>query len=141
MFLAFIPTLINIALNRAELRISHGPVRLIWKALSRPSAKRKPLALYGVHASCPLNPESRILSCMAAADPCSELRELKQQYESALRVWAQYEFPLHNEPVGTRAQRSEHLLLKQRALEERNAANDHVLNHKRICPFCIGKAG
>jgi hypothetical protein len=78
---------------------------------------------------------------MAAAYPCSELQELKRQYESALRVWAQYEFPLHNEPVGTRTQRSEHLLLKQRALEERNAANDHVLNHKRICPLCIGKAG
>jgi hypothetical protein len=100
---------------------------------------KKPLAQYDVHASCPLSPESRILSCMASADPCAELQELKRQYESALRIWAQYEFPLHNEPVGTRAQRLEHLRFKQRALEERNAANDQVLDHKRICPLCIAE--
>jgi hypothetical protein len=78
---------------------------------------------------------------MVAADPCAELRELKRQYESALRVWAQYEFPLHNVPVGTRAQRSEHLWLKRRALEERNAANYRVDDHKRICLLCARKAG
>jgi hypothetical protein len=78
---------------------------------------------------------------MIAADSCPELQELKRQYESALRIWARYEFPLHNEPVGTRAQRFEHLRLKQKAEEERNAANDHVLDHKRICPLCAGKDG
>jgi hypothetical protein len=78
---------------------------------------------------------------MIAADLCAELQELKRQYESALRIWAQHEFPPHNEPKGTRAQRLEHLRLRQRALEERNAANDHVLDHKRICPLCIDKAG
>jgi hypothetical protein len=72
---------------------------------------------------------------------CAELQELKRQYESALRAWGQYEFPLHNEPVETRARRSERLQSKQRALEERNAANDSVLDHKRICPLCAGKAG
>src|ERR1700722_7019201 len=73
---------------------------------------------------------------MVAADPCAELQQLKRQYESALRVWGQYEFPLHNEPVATRAQRFEQLQLKQRALDARNAAHDRVLDHKRICPLC-----
>jgi hypothetical protein len=86
---------------------------------------------------CPLNPESRISSGMVA-NPCAELRELKRQYESALRIWAQYEFLLHSEMVGTRAQRSEHLQEKQRALEERNAANDRLLDHRRICLLCGG---
>jgi hypothetical protein len=78
---------------------------------------------------------------MIAADLCAELQELKRKYESALRIWAQYEFPLHNEPVGTGAQRLERLRLKQRALEERNAANDRVLDHERVCVLCAGKAG
>jgi hypothetical protein len=73
---------------------------------------------------------------MIVADRCAELQELKRQYESALRIWAQYEFPPH-EPVGTRAQRLEHLRFKQRALEERNAAIDRVLDHKRICPLLL----
>jgi hypothetical protein len=37
---------------------------------------------------------------MAAAGPCAELQQLKRQYESALRIWAPYEFPLHDEPEG-----------------------------------------
>jgi hypothetical protein len=78
---------------------------------------------------------------MIAADPCPELQELKRQYESALRIWARYEFPLHNEPEGTRAQRLEHLRLKQKAVEERNAANYRLLDHERICLLCAGKAG
>jgi hypothetical protein len=78
---------------------------------------------------------------MAVAGPCAELQELKRQYESALRVWAQYEFQVHNEPERTRAQRLEYLRFKQKALEERNAANNHVLDHKRICPLCIDEAG
>jgi hypothetical protein len=73
---------------------------------------------------------------MAALEPCAELRRLKRQYESALRAWGGYEFPLHNEPVGTLARRSEQLQLKQKALGERNTANDRVLDHKRICPLC-----
>ena len=43
---------------------------------------------------------------MVAADPCAQLQQLKRQYESALRAWAQYQFPLHNEPVGTPTWRS-----------------------------------
>jgi len=72
---------------------------------------------------------------------CAELQDLKRQYESALRAWGQHEFPLHNGPVETRARRLQRLQMKQRALEERNAANDTLLDHKRICPLCAGKAG
>ena len=71
---------------------------------------------------------------------CAELQELKRQYESALRVWGQYEFPLHNEPAATRARRFEQLQLKQRALNARNAAHDRVLDHKRICLLCEGRS-
>src|ERR1700691_1745167 len=70
---------------------------------------------------------------------CAELQKLKRQYESALRVWGQYEFPLPNEPVATRAQRFEQLQLKQRALDTRNAAHDRVLYHKRICALCASQ--
>src|SRR5450631_605134 len=111
----------------------------MWKSLSRLSAKN-PGAIWRA-ISCPLSAESRLLSGMIAADPCPELQELKRQYESALRIWARYEFPLHNEPEGTRAQRLEHLRLKQKAVEERNAANYRLLDHERICLLCAGKAG
>jgi hypothetical protein len=67
---------------------------------------------------------------------CADLRQLKRQYESALRVWGSYEFPLHNEPVGTLTRRSEQLQLKQKALDARNAANDRVVDHKRVCSLC-----
>jgi hypothetical protein len=64
---------------------------------------------------------------------------LERQYESALRVWGEYEFPLQNEPAGTPARQSELIQLKQRALNARNAANNRVLAHKRICPLCAYK--
>jgi hypothetical protein len=54
---------------------------------------------------------------MGAADICGELQQLKQQYEFALRVWGEYQFPVYSEPVGTQAWRSERLRLqlKQKA--------------------------
>jgi hypothetical protein len=131
MFLALTPILVKIAHSRAESRYSQSDLQLNEKTWR--------------YVTCTLpvrsNPESRVLSCMIAANLCAELQELKRQYESALRIWAQYEFPLHNEPVGTRAQRLEHLRLTQRALGGRNAANDHVLDHKRICPLYAGQDG
>jgi hypothetical protein len=77
---------------------------------------------------------------MVAVEPCAELQQLKQQYESALRAWGSYEFQLHNEPVGTLARRLEQIQFKQRALDARNATKDRVLNHKRICLLCAGNA-
>jgi hypothetical protein len=38
---------------------------------------------------------------MDAADTCGELLQLKQYYEFALRVWGEYEFSVHNAPLGT----------------------------------------
>jgi len=92
------------------------------------------LALYGMHASVRSVLNRAYYRGMVAADPCAELQELKRRYESALRVWGQYEFPLHNELAGARAPRSEQL--KRRALDARNAANGRVLAHNRICPLC-----
>jgi hypothetical protein len=74
---------------------------------------------------------------MVAAHQCAELQQLKRQYESALRVWGEYQFPVRNEPAGTQAWRFEQL--KQKALDERNAANDRVLDHKLTCPLCAAK--
>jgi hypothetical protein len=66
------------------------------------------------------------------------LQQLKQQYEFALRVWGEYEFPIHNEPVGTQGWRSEalRLQLKQMALDATNAARECLFNHKLTCPTC-----
>jgi hypothetical protein len=71
---------------------------------------------------------------MVAAGTCAELQLLKQRYESALRIWGEYQFPVHNEPARTQAWQFEQL--KQRALDRRNAANDRVLAHKLTCSLC-----
>jgi hypothetical protein len=76
---------------------------------------------------------------MVPAGSCAELQQLKRQYESALRIWGEYQFPVHNEPVGTQAWRPEQLQLKQKALDARNAANDRLLDHKLTCPLCAAK--
>jgi hypothetical protein len=76
---------------------------------------------------------------MVGAGPCAKLQQLKQQYESALRIWGEYQFPVHNEPVGTQAWRFEQLQLKQKALEERNATNERMCRHEQNCPLCAAK--
>jgi hypothetical protein len=58
---------------------------------------------------------------------CVELQRLKQQYQAALRIWDQFEFPLHNEPVGPPARHAGQLQLKQRALNARNEASERLL--------------
>ena len=37
---------------------------------------------------------------------CVELQRLKQQYQTGLRIWGQFEFPLRNEPVGSPARQT-----------------------------------
>jgi hypothetical protein len=78
---------------------------------------------------------------MGAADTCGELQQLKQQYEFALRIWGEYQFPVYDEPVGTLAWRSESLRLqpKQKATDARDDANERLLNHKLTCPLCAAK--
>ena len=73
---------------------------------------------------------------MVAAGTCAELQLLKQRYESALRIWGQYQFPVHKEDP---AWRLEQLQLKQKALAAKNAANDRLLDHKLTCPLCAAK--
>jgi hypothetical protein len=68
--------------------------------------------------------------------PCVELQRLKRQYQTALRIWGQFEFPLHNEPVGPPAQRGEQRELKQRALNARNEASERLLAHGEKCRIC-----
>jgi hypothetical protein len=68
--------------------------------------------------------------------PCVELQRLKQQYENALRIWGQFEFPLHNEPVGPAAGQAERFQLKQRALNARNDASARLLAHREKCQIC-----
>ena len=61
--------------------------------------------------------------------PCAEFHRLRQEYETALRVWGKYEFPPHDAPVGS-------VHLKQKALEARNAASDRIFKHKGKCRVC-----
>jgi hypothetical protein len=73
---------------------------------------------------------------MSGLFPCVELQRLQQQYQTALRIWGQFEFPLHNEPVGPQGRQAEQLQLKQRALNARNEASERLLAHKEKCRIC-----
>jgi hypothetical protein len=73
---------------------------------------------------------------MSTIFPCAEFQELKRQYESALRLWGQYEFPLHNQPLVARAWQATQLRLKQKAVEARNKASERLLAHKEKCRVC-----
>jgi hypothetical protein len=77
---------------------------------------------------------------MGAADTCGELQHLKQNYEFGLRVWGEYQFPVY-EPVGTLRWQPEQLrlMLKQKALDARDAANECLSNHRVTCPLCVAK--
>jgi hypothetical protein len=68
--------------------------------------------------------------------PCVELQRLKQQYQTALRLWGQFEFPLHKEPVGSPARQAEQLELKQKALNARNEASERLIAHRDKCRIC-----
>jgi hypothetical protein len=68
--------------------------------------------------------------------PCVELQRLKQQYQTALRIWGQFEFPLHNELLGSSARQAEQLQLKQRALNARNEASERLVGHSEKCRIC-----
>ena len=68
--------------------------------------------------------------------PCEELQKLKQQYQTAVRIWGQFEFPLHNEPVGPAARQAERLQLKQKAWKARNEVSERLLAHREKCRIC-----
>jgi hypothetical protein len=61
-------------------------------------------------------------------DP-SEAAMLKRRYESALRVWGKYQFPLHNAPLLSAEERAAQMRLRQSALKARNAARKIISKH------------
>jgi hypothetical protein len=82
----------------------------------------------------------RSKNALAPAFPCVELQRLKQKYDTALRIWGRFEFPLHNEPVGPAARQAERLQLKQKALKARNEASERLLAHREKCRICVIEA-
>jgi hypothetical protein len=70
--------------------------------------------------------------------PCLQLLQFKQQYDSALRAWGRYAFPLHDQTLEARStQVPLHLMLE--ASEKRNAASERLLDHQRNCLLCKSK--
>jgi hypothetical protein len=91
-----------------------------------------------------LKDAERWKNALAPACPCVELQRLKQQYETALRIWGEFEFPLHNEPVGPSEWQADRLQLKQKAWKAKNEASERLLAHRekcRICKIDVRRAG
>jgi hypothetical protein len=71
---------------------------------------------------------------------CATLKRLKREYEAAIRVWGELEFPLLNAPVETEAARIALLLRKQDVLDARNAAGKRLVDHKASCRICKNRS-
>ncbi len=72
--------------------------------------------------------------------PYVGLQRLRLKYRTALRIWGQLEFPLHNEPVGASARQAEQLQFKAKSLERENEDCEHLLAHRenhRICKIKV----
>jgi hypothetical protein len=63
---------------------------------------------------------------------CHEYDRLRQHYEASLRHWGHVLLSSGAEPTGAPARLAAEV--KQKALEERNAANDRMCLHKLNCP-------
>jgi hypothetical protein len=65
---------------------------------------------------------------------CLDYIRLRQHYEAALTLWDHVILPskgaLANSPPAV-------LEMKNKALEERNAAEERMILHQRTCPICI----
>jgi hypothetical protein len=68
---------------------------------------------------------------------CYEYIRLRQHYEASLRHWGHVLLSSGAEPIGAPARLAAEV--KQKALEERNAANDRMCLHKLNCPVCNPK--
>jgi hypothetical protein len=71
---------------------------------------------------------------------CPEYVRLRQLYEAALRHWGQTllsskSHELFGAPARYAAQ------LKQKALDERDVANERMCLHRRSCPTCRATGG
>jgi hypothetical protein len=64
--------------------------------------------------------------------PCPEYLRLEQRYEAALRDWVQ-SLQLFGQPKYLTMQ------ARQKALDERNAAKNHVWVHEQSCSICLRK--
>jgi hypothetical protein len=65
---------------------------------------------------------------------CFEYDRLRQHYEASLRRWGQVLLSPGVEPIGAAARLAAEV--KQKALVERNAANDRMCRHKQTCSVC-----
>jgi hypothetical protein len=65
---------------------------------------------------------------------CPEYIRLRQHYEAALRHWGHVLLSPVAEPIGAPAAE-----VRQKALAERDAANDRMTLHKQTCSACNPK--
>jgi hypothetical protein len=68
---------------------------------------------------------------------CHEYIRLRQHYEAARRNWGHVLLSPGVEPIGATARLAAEI--KQKAFEERNAANNRMRLHKHSCPVCNPK--
>jgi hypothetical protein len=68
---------------------------------------------------------------------CSEYNRLRQHYEASLRHWGQVLLSAGAEPIGATARLAAEV--RQKALLERDAANDRMCLHKQTCSVCNPK--
>jgi hypothetical protein len=66
---------------------------------------------------------------------CLQYLRLRQIYDAAFRLWAQIELSSHRpEVIGATARLAAEI--RQKALHERNEANERVRLHEQNCPTC-----
>ena len=66
---------------------------------------------------------------------CPEYLRLRQHYDAALRRWAQIELSSHRPGlIDASARLAEEV--RQKALDERNEANERMRLHEQNCPTC-----
>jgi hypothetical protein len=68
---------------------------------------------------------------------CPEYIRLRQHYEAALRHWGHVLLSPVAEPIGAPARVAAEV--RQKALAERDAANERMCLHKQTCPACNPK--
>jgi hypothetical protein len=73
----------------------------------------------------------RVSASVWSVIPCDECRKLTQQYESALRRWAQYAFSETGELLGRARQAFQ--LKREQALLDRNAAGNRMNTNRAGC--------
>ena len=78
--------------------------------------------------------EHLTLVVLDAAMSCPEYTRLRWEYEVALRRWGDLLLAQLAEPVGWDFKRA--VELRKNAVDERDAADKRLEDHKRSCPVC-----